>query len=265
MMNVAKSLVVAAAVGGALAVPAHPARGAELAVAAPASLLGAMETLNRAFEAMHAGTAVRVSTGSSGALCAQIQNGAPFDVFLSADLAHPQRLVDSGDAEAASLMTYACGALVLWTTTPGVEVARGLAVLTEEGVARVAIANPDLAPYGAAARAALEHEQLWDLLADKRVLGENVAQAAQFVQTGNAQAGLVARALVVAGALAGKGTYWSVPADWYPPLAHGAVITRHGRDNPLAGAYLEFLRSESARRILQEAGLDVPPGADGTP
>jgi molybdate transport system substrate-binding protein len=230
----------------------------ELAIAVPSSMRVAVDALNRAFEGLHTGCVVRVSTGASGSLCTQIRHGAPFDVFLSADLEHPRRLIESGDAEGDSLAIYAQGALVLWSTTPGVEVAGGLAVLTNGYVRRVAIANPELAPYGAAACAALTHADLWQRLQPKLVHGENIAQAAQFVQTGNAQAGLVARSLVATGDLAGKGTYWQVPHDWYPPLSHGAILLRRGRGNPMARAYLAFLRGPEARAILITCGLEAP-------
>ena len=231
----------------------------ELKVAAASDLTAALAKLSSAFE-KESGIRLNISLGSSGNFFAQIENGAPFDVFLSADVSFSRRLIDAGFAEQGSLTLYGVGRIVLWTMKPDFEVSRGLAVLADAGVRKVAIANPDHAPYGRAAKAALEHEKLWETLQPKLVLGENIAQTLEFVQTGNADAGVVALSLVLAPKLAGKGLYYEIPEAFHPPLEQSAVITKHGAENAGAKAFLQFLGSPEARPILERYGFRVPPG-----
>jgi molybdate transport system substrate-binding protein len=238
-------------------VSATPSHG-EIKVAAASDLTFVLEELNAAFRAAHADTTVKVTTGASGSLFAQLKQGAPFDVFLSADLNFPRELVKAGVAEEASLTTYAVGHLVLWTTKTNVSVTSGFAILTNPLVTRVAIANPATAPYGRAAKAALTHAGVWDAVQPKLVLGENIAQTAQFVQSGNVDAGLVGLSLVSAPKLAGVGTWWPVPESAHPRLEQGGVLTAHGATNELARAYLQFLRSEPARAIFDRFGFRLP-------
>src|SRR5206468_9754557 len=160
-----------------------------LTVAAASDLQSALPAIASRFENA-TGQPVRLTFGSSGNFFAQIQNGAPFDLFLSADIDYPRRLASSGLAERGSLREYAVGRVVLWTRTDsGVDVKRGLAVLEDSRVRRIAIANPEHAPYGRAAVAALRHEGLYDRVRDKFVLGENISQAAQFADSGSADVG----------------------------------------------------------------------------
>lgn len=229
-----------------------------LTVAAAADLSLCLDELDAAFRQAHPGVEVKATTGSSGNFLAQIRNGAPFDVFLSADMAYPRELVKDGLAEEPSLTLYATGHLVLWSTNPGVDVSQGLAVLSTAAVKKFAIANPDVAPYGRAARAALQSTGLWDRLQGKLVSGENIAQTAQFVQSGNVDAGIVALSLVQAPKLAGVGRYQLIAEDRYPRLEQGGVITAHGKDNPAARAYIEFLRSPAARAVLDKYGFLLP-------
>jgi molybdate transport system substrate-binding protein len=229
-----------------------------LTVAAAADLSLCLDDLNAAFRQGHPGVEVKATTGSSGNFLAQIKNGAPFDVFLSADMSYPRELVKDGQAEESSLTLYATGHLVLWSTNPKVDVSRGLAVLNTDAVKKFAIANPDVAPYGRAARAALQSAGLWDQLQSKLVSGENIAQTAQFVQSGNVDAGIVALSLVKAPKMAGVGRYTPIAEDQYPRLEQGGVITAHGKDNPAARAYIEFLRSPAARAVLDKYGFLLP-------
>jgi molybdate transport system substrate-binding protein len=251
MKAVGALLLALAAMGSAVA-------GESVSVAAAADLAYCLDALDAGFAKVHPEVTVKVSTGSSGNFFSQIRNGAPFDVFLSADMSLPRELVKGGFAEAGSLTPYAVGRIVLWTTREGIDVSRGLAAVTGDEVHKLAIANPAHAPYGRAARAALEHGKLWEAVQSKLVLGENIAQTAQFVQTGNADAGIVALSLVLAPALAKVGHYAEIPTDFYPALEQGAVITKRGAANPAAARYLEFLRSADARRIFDRFGFRLP-------
>jgi molybdate transport system substrate-binding protein len=230
-----------------------------IALAAASDLVFCLEELNAQFTQSHPGTVCRVTTGSSGNFFAQIQRGAPFDVFLSADISYPRKLAEAGHAEAASLTSYAIGRIVLWTVKTNLPVELGLGVLTRPEVRRVALANPEHAPYGQAARAALQKANLWTPLQPKLVLGDNIAQTAQFVESGHVEAGLVALSLVSAPKLKGTGTWWLVPEEFHPRLEQAAILTRRGTNNPAARAYLQFLRSPSARAVLDHFGFQPPP------
>ncbi len=229
-----------------------------LAIAAAADLVYCLADLDREFVRQHPGADLKITTGSSGNFFTQLQHGAPFDVFLSADLKFPRDLAKAGLADERSLTTYAFGRIVLWTNHPGVDVEKGLSVVNDPDVKKFAIANPEHAPYGRAAKAALEHAGLWEAAAKKLVTGENIAQTAQFVQTGNAEAGVVALSLVLSPALAKVGTWKEIPADFYPKLEQGAVVTAPGAKNPLAAAYIGFLRSPEARVIFDRYGFQLP-------
>lgn len=231
-------------------------RGEELSIAAAADLTYCIPDLNAAFQREHAGAVMKVSTGSSGNFFAEIKNGAPFDLFLSADVTYPRELVKAGLADETNLMQYAVGRIVLWTTSDKVDVRQGLPVLRNaETVRKIAVANPEHAPYGRAAKAALEHEGLWKEVENRVVYGENIAQTAQFVETGNAEAGIVALSLVLSPKLQNVGHYFEIPIDAYPMLQQAAVITKAGAAKPLAKAYLEFLRSSEARKIFDRYGF----------
>jgi molybdate transport system substrate-binding protein len=241
----------------ARAVCAQPA-GQTLSIAAAADLVYCLKELNQDFARQHPGVDVKVSIGSSGNFFAQIQKGAPFDGFLSADLNFPKELVRAGLADGRSLLTYAVGRIVVWTVNPAVDVSRGLAVVSEPAVRKFAIANPGHAPYGRAAKAALEHEGLWASASGKIVMGENIAQTGQFIQTGNADAGIVAMSLVLSPALEKVGTWKEIPPEFYPKLEQGAVITAHGAGNPAAQMYFDFLRSKEARAVFDRYGFRLP-------
>lgn len=229
-----------------------------LRIAAASDLMFCLDALNDAFRTAHPGTQVQVTPGSSGNLFAQIQQGAPFDLFLSADRSYPLALIAAGAAESNSLTHYANGRLVLWTLKPEIAVTNGLPVLTQPTFRRLAIANPEHAPYGRAARDALQRAGLWNQVTNRLVLADNIAQAAQWVQTGAVDAGLVALSLVSAPKLKGVGAYWVLPEDSHAPLEQAAVLTRRGTTNAAARAYLNFLRTPKARSIFDQYGFRLP-------
>lgn len=238
---------------------ALPPRGlaAELTVAAAADLNAPLHQIAKNFE-KQTGNTVRLSFGSSGNLTTQIENGAPYDVFLSADLGYPERLLKENLADPGSLTPYAVGALVLWVPADStLDVERGgMQVLLNARVKRIAIANPEHAPYGRAALAALRHFDMYQKVASRLVLGENVSQAAQFAESGNAQVGIIA----LAGALAldGKGRFWKVPQEAYPSLEQGAVVTAHASNKELARKFLDFLKAPESAAILARYGFTPP-------
>ena len=238
-----------------------PAASAEgVSIAAAADLVYCLDEMNATFKKSHPDADLMVTSGSSGNFATQIKNGAPFEVFLSADMSFPRDLVKAGLADEKTLTTYATGKIVLWTAHPDtVDVSKGLAVLREpNAIKKFAVANPDHAPYGRAAKEALQHENLWDAVQSRVVIGENIAQTAQFVETGSADAGVVALSLVLSPKLAKVGKWQEIPAEDYNPLEQGAVLTKQGAGHPLARAYLDFLRSPEARAIFDRYGFRLP-------
>jgi molybdate transport system substrate-binding protein len=240
-----------------LLAPLHAA-AAPLHVAAAADLATCIAELNQHFSAANDGVEVKSSVGSSGSFFAQIKNGAPFEVFLSADLFYPRELAKAGLADAATLVIYARGQLVMWSSDPGLDLNAGLPLLLDPSVNRIAVANPAVAPYGRAAKAALERAALWDAVRPKLVFGENVAQTAQFVETGNAQIGFVGSAQLNGPNGSRKGRSWLVPQELYPVLDQGGIVTAKGRANPAAAKYLAYLQSDDGRTVLQKCGFSVP-------
>ena len=226
------------------------AAAAPLRIAAAADLATCMPALNAGFDGK-----TSVTTGASGNFYAQIRNGAPFDILMSADTGYPQALAEAGLADGASMVVYALGQLVLWSSDPRLNTAGGLQLLTDPAVRRIAIASPEVAPYGRAAKAALQQAGLWAQLQGKLVYGENVAQTMQFVESGNAQAGLVSKAH-----LTGRPGGWVLPAGSYPALEQGAIITARGKDHPAAVRYLHLLGSARGRALLAGCGFLLPPG-----
>ncbi|MFC0252405.1 molybdate ABC transporter substrate-binding protein [Massilia consociata] len=239
-----------------------PASAATLLVAAASDLAYCIDDLAAAFRKEVPGAVVKVSTGASGNFFAQIRNGAPFHVFLSADMMYPTELAKLGAADGATLRPYAVGRIVLWTLDPRLDVGQGLALLRDPRVARVAIGNPDTAPYGRAARAVLERDKLWEAVQPRLVIGENIAQAAQFVQTGNAQLGIVSLATVRAPRMAGVGRYHLIDDKGVAPIEQGAIVTRAGSREALAARFVRFLGSPAARAILERNGFSLPAAAN---
>jgi molybdate transport system substrate-binding protein len=232
-----------------------------LSVAAAANLTQVIGALDAEFMAARPDVAVTVALGSSGGFVAQIGNGAPYDVFLSADMGFPEALAKAGHADSASLTPFAVGRLVLWTMKPGVDVTGVRAAVLSPAVHALAIANTGTAPYGRAARQALESLGLWSAAQPKLVTAEDISQTAQFVETGNADAGFVALSAVLSPKLKGKGRWLEVPASLYRPIVQGAIITAHGAGNPASAAYISFLRGDAARRVLEAAGYGIPAAA----
>ena len=236
--------------------PLWPQSQPFLTVAAAADLSSALNEVSGIYQ-NKTGVKLRLSFGSSGALTQQIQQGAPFDVFFSADMDYPRQLIASGDADPNSLYQYATGKLVLWVPadSPLDIEHKGMDILLDPFVKKIALANPRHAPYGRAAIAALKHEGLYGRLADRLVMGENVSQAAQFVESGNAQAGFVALAHALAPAMQGKGKYWRVPDVDYPSLAQGVVVLTHSHYKKEASDFLEFIRSKEAAEVFRKYGF----------
>jgi len=231
----------------------------ELVVAAAADLSTALKEIGDGYQ-KKTGVEVKLSFAASGALTEQIQNGAPFDLFFSADMDYPRRLITAGYADGESLYQYAVGKLVLWAPadSPLDLEHKGMDVLLDPSVRKIAIANPQHAPYGRAAVGALKHYGLYDQVADRLVLGENVSQSAQFVESGNAQVGFVALAHALAPGMQGKGKYWEVPVDAYPPLAQGVVVLAHSQHKKEAAEFLEYIKMTGATDVLRKYGFTVP-------
>ncbi len=257
-------LAVIAAGPGVLSVRANAGQAAPAAalpvlhVAAAADLQFAMQDLADQFSKKNIAQ-LQVTYGSSGNFFSQLQNGAPFDLFFSADLDYAKKLDAVGLAEPGTLCEYAVGRLVLWARADSaVDVAKdGWKTLLDERVQKIAIANPEHAPYGKAALAALRSAGIYEQVQSKLVYGENISQTAQFVQSGNAQVGLVALSLAISPAMK-DGKRWEVPADAYPPIEQGAVVLRSAKDKSAARAFLDFVQSAAGRETLKQYGFSFP-------
>ncbi len=229
-----------------------------VSVAAAANLVYVIEPLNSEFERRVPGAFVTSEVGASGGLVAQIENGAPYDVFLSADTDYPRKLVQAGGAAADTLVVFAKGRLVLWTFKPSVPLSSVSEATQGPETTKVAVANPETAPYGRAAMEALSRLGLTKEVTHKLVFGENISQTAQFVSSGNADVGFVALSLVLSPRLKERGRWLEVPADLYTPILQAGVLTKRGSDNPAARRYLEFLSSPEAKAILAQFGYGIP-------
>ena len=231
----------------------------ELNIAAAADLSAALKDIADSFQ-KGTGIQVRLSFGASGALTQQIENGAPVDLFFSADMDYPRQLIKDNQADPPSLYQYAVGKLVLWVPadSPLDLEHQGMQALLDPSVKKISIANPQHAPYGRAAVEALKHAGLYDRLADRFVMGENVSQAAQFAESGNAQVGFVALAHAVAPSMKGKGKYWIVPDDYYPPLAQGVVILSRSLHKKEADQFLTYIKTKAVTDKLQKYGFTIP-------
>ena len=241
--------------------PAHSQSTAprRITIAAASDLQTVFPELVSRFE-RDTGSTVTVSFGSSGNFFAQIQNGAPFDLFFSADVEYPKQLVASGSAEANSLSAYAIGRLVLWTRKDSrIDLTSGLAVLEDARVRRIAIANPQHALYGRAAVAALQHVKVYKKVRSKLVLGENISQAAQLVDSGNADVGILALSLALGPALRATGTYVETPSTAHPPIEQAAVVLSASSNKKLAYEFLAYLRRADIDQLFQRFGFTRPP------
>jgi molybdate transport system substrate-binding protein len=241
-----------------------PVAGAQtLRIAAASDLQFALPDLAAQYE-KQSGAKLAITYGSSGNFIAQIQNGAPFDLFFSADVSYPHQLVVAQLADVSSLQIYAVGHLVLWLPPDSpLDPSSGLKILLDPRIQKIAIANPEHAPYGRAAVAALRDAGLYDQLKPKLVFGENISQAAQFVQSGSAQAGLLAHSLTFSPAMK-SGKFWTIPADEYPAVEQAAVLLTASGNKEAAISFLAFLKTPTARTTLERYGFFLPPAAEAT-
>jgi len=246
----------AAAVACVLCLWATAAHSAEILVAAASDLNFAFKEVVADFE-KKTGNTVKLSLGSSGNFYAQLSNGAPFDLFFSADIGYPKKLEEAGLAEPGTLYMYAVGRIVIWVPkgSPIDVGSLGMKALLHPSVKKVAIANPKHAPYGRAAVAAMEHFKVYDAVKGKLVLGENISQTAQFIQTGGADIGIIALSLAVAPAMTDTGTYWEVPLEAYPKLEQGAVVLKAAKDPKTARAFLDYIKSPEGTAVFKRYGF----------
>ncbi|MCX8146054.1 MAG: molybdate ABC transporter substrate-binding protein [Azovibrio sp.] len=235
---------------------AGAAQAEKVTIAAAADLKFAMDEIVAHFRAENPKDQVEVIYGSSGKFHTQVQQGAPYDLFFSADIGFAEELVKSGHA-ASNVMPYALGRIVLWSPTLDAS-QMTLASLADAKISRIAIANPKHAPYGKRAEEALRAMQLWDKVESKLVYGENIAHTAQFVQTGNAQVGIIALALALNPALAEKGRFYLIPEHLHAPLEQGFIITKRAAGNAAARRFADYMNSKPARAVMTKYGFVLP-------
>jgi molybdate transport system substrate-binding protein len=245
--------------GNAVSLPQAAAKPCgTVTVAAASDLTYAMNEIAANFEKA-TGCTVRLSMGSSGNFLTQIENGAPFDVFFSADIAYPKKLEAEGLAAPGSTYLYAIGKIVLWARKDSrVDVSKGFSVLRDPAVQKIAIANAEHAPYGRAAEEALRHSGVYDAVKDRLVLGENISQAAEFVESGNADAGIVALSLVLSPAMKDKGRAWNIPENLYTPIQQGAVVVRAAANPQGALQFLNYIKMPATAALLERYGFVLP-------
>ena len=235
---------------------ATAARAAEVQVAVAANFVGPLQRIGETFTAA-SGHVLKVSSGATGKFYTQVVSGAPFDVLIAADDETPRKLIAEGHAVAGTNFTYAIGRLVLWSAQPGFVDAQG-AVLGSSAFRHLAIANPKVAPYGAAALQVLRSRGLADALSLRLVTGESIAQAYQFAATGNAELAFVALSQVALPGKGAVGSYWLVPQSLYGEIKQDAVLLKTGEKNPAAVALLAYLKSEPAQQLIRGFGYGVP-------
>jgi molybdate transport system substrate-binding protein len=232
----------------------------DFTVAAAADLQFAMQDVAGQFE-KQTGKVVKVTYGSSGNFFQQIQNGAPFDMFFSANLDYPKKLESSGLAESGSYYQYARGKIVVWVPNDSkLDIGSGLKTLLDPKISKIAIANPQHAPYGQAAVAAMQKEGIYEKVKDKVVLGENISQTASFVVSGSADAGVIALSLALSPNMKDKGRYSEIPAADYPPVEQACVTLNSSKNKELAKQFLSFVKTAEAAGILKNYGFEVGSG-----
>jgi molybdate transport system substrate-binding protein len=234
-------------------------------VAAAADLRFAMDEIVEAFRRERPAIRVQVTYGSSGNFYAQLSNRAPFDIFFSADMDYPRRLVQEGAAIPDSEFQYGVGRLVVWvprTSSLDIETL-GMRALLSPSVRKIAIANPRHAPYGRAAEAAMKSFGIYDRVKDRLILGDSVMQTAQFVQSGGADVGIISRSLALAPRLRDQGRMWEVPIDAYPRREQGGVILSWAQDRAAAEAFRDFVLAESGKAVLRRHGFRLEGSDDG--
>lgn len=250
-----KSIVRSILVAVACTLFAIPAMAAEVHVAVAANFTAPMEQLKPLFEKA-SGHKLIISYGTVGKFYAQIKNGAPFELLISADDETPIRLEKDGLALSETRFTYAIGTLMLWSTKPGLVDAKG-EVLKQADFKRLAIASPKLAVYGAAAVEAMKKLGVYEQLQPRLVFGENISQAYQFIATANADLGFVALSQIYKNGSYAAGSHWQVPSSIYPQIRQDAVLLTKGRDNPAGKALLAFLKTQETKKIIRSYGYDI--------
>ncbi len=233
---------------------------ADLAVAAAADLKFALDELVKEFHTKHTGTTVKVTYGSSGNFYAQLQNQAPFDIYFSADVAYPRKLAEAGLALEDKVFSYGVGRIVVWVPKASpIHVAKlGIQALFAPSVKKIAIANPQHAPYGMAALAAMKSLKVYKQAEPKLVYGENIAQTAQFVQGGAADVGILALSLAIAPQMRESGSYWEIPLEAYPTMEQGGLILKNTKHAGPARAFRDFVLGEHGREVLKRYGFFLP-------
>jgi molybdate transport system substrate-binding protein len=230
----------------------------EITAAAAADLQFAMQEISTRFQ-QESGKSVKLIYGSSGNFAQQLQNGAPFDMFFSANLDYPKQLEAAGLIEPGSFYEYAVGKIVVWVPNDSkLELGPGLKALLDPSIKKIAIANPQHAPYGKAAVAALQKENIYEQVKDKFVLGENISQTASFVASGSADVGIVALSLALSPNMKDKGRYLEVPSGEYPAIEQACVIMRSSKNKDIAREFLKFVQSSPIRELLLKYGFAVP-------
>lgn len=227
----------------------------KIRVAAAANLRYLLDDIKTAYVEKHPEVKVEITLGASGALLTQIINGAQFDFFMAADVSFPQKLKEQGAAE-GNVKTYAFGQLALWSTV--VDVTKGIGIVAENSVVHIALAKPDIAPYGERAVQALTYYGLFEKVKDKIVYADNIAQAAQYVSTGNAEVGFVAQALVLAPDMKDKGNYLLLDRKSYKPVEQGCVLVKTLERNPEAAKFMDFVLSNACKPIFEKYGFILP-------
>jgi molybdate transport system substrate-binding protein len=249
------SAILSLLLGISLQVEAGP-KAQRITIAAASDLKFAMDEIVANFKRDHPDDKVEVIYGSSGKFHTQIQQGAPFDLYFSADIEFPRALAKAGFA-ASEVVPHAFGRIVLWSATLDAS-QMTLAKLTDPTIKRIAIANPKFAPYGKRAVEALTKSDVWDMVEPKLVYGENIAHTAQFVQTGNAQVGIIALALALNPELASSGGYWLIPDNLHEPLEQGFIVTKRAENNALAKKFAAYVDSKAARIVMTRYGFVLP-------
>ncbi len=231
-----------------------------VSVAAAADLKYALDEIAAEFQKSHPAIKVNLTYGSSGNFYTQLSNKAPFDIFFSADIDYPKKLIAAGLAAKDSQFKYAMGRIVVWVPKDSaINVEKlGIESLAQPSVKKIAIANPEHAPYGRAAEAAMKKLGVYDRVKERLVLGENIAQTAQFVETGAADVGIIALSLATAPAMKDKGKYWAVPLDAYPTLEQGGVILSWAKDAEATQQFKAFVTGPEGRAILNRYGFTLP-------
>ena len=240
--------------------PTPPRATGQLRIAAASDLKFTLDEIIAAFQKSHPGSTITPTYGSSGSFFAQLTNEGPFDLFLSADIAYPRKLIEQGQALRESEFLYATGRIVVWVPTASkldLE-QRGIEAVADPSVRRLAIADPKLAPYGRAAEAALKSLNVYHRVKDRLVFGDNIAQTAQFVQSGSADAGILSLSLALSPPMKNKGRHWLIPETAHPPIEQGGAIMKWASDRDLAEKFREYALSDDGRKILETHGFAVP-------